>query len=502
MPYYRSVKSIAGLLAAQILGVWGSLFAQSVPFNPAIPKTWDESALSTLEVPLAQPAFSAVHVPAGYYYRIPERPVFKSYPVYHPSRQPDGYVEWLRQQEPELAFDSAKLKSERDWIRAGETVFQAALLYDSWAKPADLQDKAWWDAVNPPLTPEGILPSLRYVVRVKGRIEISSFSCAQCHTRVLPDGKIVVGAQGNYPLSRDQAYSIRHRTDREAVMKGERSNYSAPWLGSLDPFRRLNAMTLDELASERQLIPAGVNARPRSSPSSPVQIPDLIGVKDRRYLDHTGLVQHRDIGDIMRYAAANQDGDPLSAHGDFIPLGTRPDAERYRGRYSDAELYALALYVYSLEPPPNPNHPNAISRRGEEVFRDQGCGGCHTPPLYTNNKLTPAKGFSVPPDHREKYAILPVVVGTDPTLALGTRRGTGYYKVPSLKGVWYRGPFEHNGSVATLEDWFNPERLKENYVPTGFRGVAAKTRAVKGHEFGLRLSADDKSALIAFLKTL
>ncbi len=34
-------------------------------------------------------------------------------------------------------------------------------------------------------------------------------------------------------------------------------------------------------------------------------------------------------------------------------------------------------------------------------------------------------------------------VGTDPFLALKTRRGTGYYKVPSLKGVWYRGPFEH-----------------------------------------------------------
>ena len=34
-------------------------------------------------------------------------------------------------------------------------------------------------------------------------------------------------------------------------------------------------------------------------------------------------------------------------------------------------------------------------------------------------------------------------------------RGTGYYKVPSLKGVWYRGPFEHNASIATLEDWFD-----------------------------------------------
>jgi hypothetical protein len=87
-------------------------------------------------------------------------------------------------------------------------------------------------------------------------------------------------------------------------------------------------------------------------------------------------------------------------------------------------------------------------------------------------------------------------------LALKTRRGTGYYKVPSLRGVWYRGPFEHNGSVATLEDWFDPRRLGETYVPTGFRGAGVKTRAVKGHAFGFNLSAEDRQALIAFLKTL
>ena len=74
--------------------------------------------------------------------------------------------------------------------------------------------------------------------------------------------------------------------------------------------------------------------------------------------------------------------------------------------------------------------------------------------------------------------------------------------MPSLKGLWYRGPFEHNGSVAKLEDWFDPQRLTEDYVPTGFRGVGVKRRAVKGHLFGLDLSAEDRKALIAFLKTL
>jgi hypothetical protein len=126
---------------------------------------------------------------------------------------------------------------------------------------------------------------------------------------------------------------------------------------------------------------------------------------------------------------------------------------------------------------------------------------CHTPPLYTNNKLTPAIGFHVPEEDRKSYDILPVVVGTDPFLAMKTRRGTGYYKVPSLKGVWYRGPFEHNGSVATLEDWFDERRLQDDYVPTGFKGPGP-VRAVKGHEFGVKLPPADKKALIVFLMTL
>jgi cytochrome c peroxidase len=100
--------------------------------------------------------------------------------------------------------------------------------------------------------------------------------------------------------------------------------------------------------------------------------------------------------------------------------------------------------------------------------------------------LTPAAGFQVPADHRTRYDILNVVVGTDPTLTMQTRRGTGYYKVPSLRGVWYREYFGHSGASRTLEDWFDP----------------ARAQAVKGHEFGLKLSQHNRQALIAFLRTL
>ena len=94
-------------------------------------------------------------------------------------------------------------------------------------------------------------------------------------------------------------------------------------------------------------------------------------------------------------------------------------------------------------------------------------------------------------------------VGTDPTFALQTRKGTGFYKVPTLLGLWYRGPFEHNGSCATLEDWFDPRRLHEDHVPTGWKGpTGTRTRAVKGHPFGLDLSPEHRRALIAYLRTL
>jgi len=262
-----------------------------------------------------------------------------------------------------------------------------------------------------------------------------------------------------------------------------------------------------EAANDR---PAGVTARLRTSMFYPVQTPDLIGVKDRRYLDRTGLQQQRSIGDLMRYAAMNRGtsagGDSLASHNGFIPADPPnfkklPDPST-RTRYSDEQLYALALYLYSLQPPTNPNTFDAVAARGQQVFNREGCAACHTPPLYTNNKLTPADGFAVPPDHREKFDVMPISVGTDPDLTLKTRRGTGYYKVPSLKGVWYRSMFGHSGWCATLEDWFDPRRVRDDYVPTGWKPYGRQTYAVKGHPYGLTLPDQDRRALVTFLKTL
>jgi len=81
-----------------------------------------------------------------------------------------------------------------------------------------------------------------------------------------------------------------------------------------------------------------------------------------------------------------------------------------------------------LQPPTNPNTFDAVRLEDNRCSNREDCAACHTPPLYTNNKLTWAVGFAVPPDHRENFDVMPISVGTDPDLTLNTRRGTGYYK--------------------------------------------------------------------------
>ena len=92
-------------------------------------------------------------------------------------------------------------------------------------------------------------------------------------------------------------------------------------------------------------------------------------------------------------------------------------------RFSDELLFALADTISSLKPPPNPNRNDPRADAGRRVFEARGCGGCHTPPLYTNNKLTLAAGYTAPEDHPLAASIMPVSVGTDSGLALKTRKG-------------------------------------------------------------------------------
>jgi hypothetical protein len=466
------------------------------PFQPDIPKVWDDQAVETMELPLAQRDRSPRYMSSAEYYALKVRPIYRTYSVYAPGHEPAGYLESLKQKDPEIVFDPSTLHTKEDWIRAGKLVFESdTLFFPAHATPS-------LDPVECPVSTGGeyecFAPASRYVIRQKGVLEAGTNSCAGCHSRILPDGTMFEGGQGRPSAPPNAAALARNLTPEAFQDRVDRLwiNYGVPWVTSKADFEK--PLTRDLYIRVIMASQPGVFPRQGTSYDHPVRVPSLIGIADIKYLDSTGLVRNRSMADVMRYAVLNEGMDTLGHYGDFQPGHTGQGAEAGT-RYSDEQLYALALYIESLKPPPNPNKFDEHAQRGQEIFKEQGCPACHTPPLYTNNKLNPVRGFKVPDDLRKTDAIMNTSVGTDPTLALQTRRGTGFYKVPSLRGLWYRNVYGHGGQAATLEEWFDPARLEEGYVPKGFH---INPGPIEGHEKGMDLTPEEKRDLIAFLKTL
>jgi hypothetical protein len=49
---------------------------------------------------------------------------------------------------------------------------------------------------------------------------------------------------------------------------------------------------------------------------------------------------------------------------------------------------------------------------------------------------------------------------------------------------------------------FDPARLKDGHLRSGFAPVGAESGAIPGHEYGLELTPEERAQLVAFLRTL
>jgi len=440
----------------------------------------------------------------------------RTYPVYHPDYQPKGYLESLKALGPRPLIEPEKLKTKHDWLKAGRRVFDELDIVEY--RTNDPRAIAWvGDAAavaegETPVTRDGVLPVYRWVVVESGELKLSMANCAVCHVRLMDDKTILRGAPGNLAsggAAFGAAIDIMLAQDiaQKQLPPGESAYvaFGVPWRKD-DVHARLKAMKDEEVEGTLNEGPSspGTFNRFNGSPYWTTRFADLIGVKDRRYLDATATHANRGPADIARYGILVQFADDGSV-GPHHVMSAEQRKRRLRVRPADEAMYALGLYIYSLEPPKSPHPFDDQAKRGQKIFEAEGCTECHTPPIYTNNKLVAVPGFEPPMDDpaTQRLDISKRRVGTDPGLALKTRKGTGYYKIPSLRGLWYRGLHEHSGSVSSLEDWFDPKRLRDDYVPTGWKGPpGTTTRAVPGHKFGHDLSDEDKRALIAFLKTL
>ncbi|MFO7562472.1 MAG: c-type cytochrome [Enhygromyxa sp.] len=183
---------------------------------------------------------------------------------------------------------------------------------------------------------------------------------------------------------------------------------------------------------------------------NPYAFADFGGIADMPYLHHTANWHNRGVATLA-----------IRVETVFVRDG------RVRRRPPRALMWALAEYLRSLPPPPPSAGPSEASERGRAVFEAEGCDACHTPPLYTSSER-PELGQ----------------IGTDTAAGASSARGTGIWRVPSLRGVGGNGPYLHHGAFSTLEAMFEPGREEP------------------GHQFGLELDPDERADLLAFLRTI
>ena len=209
----------------------------------------------------------------------------------------------------------------------------------------------------------------------------------------------------------------------------------------------------------------GMNIVPLNSPSVPIVIPPIYGLKGVGFETFTA---DGPISYWNSYVGVGQ----MGGHGTFIDerIGIRivqsPDLVT-------PKLPALLDYQLSLrtpEPPAGSFDP-AAARRGRRVFQNEAqCASCHSGSRFTDVLDGPR-----PQEPRLHDA---AEVGADPVYA--TRSATGKYRTTPLRALWQHAPYFHDGSAPDLA------AVVEHY----------------DRQFALRLTARQKADLVEFLKTL
>lgn len=132
-------------------------------------------------------------------------------------------------------------------------------------------------------------------------------------------------------------------------------------------------------------------------------------------------------------------------------------------------------------------------KRGFELFltehdprlglRGADCFHCHGGALFTNNQLM-NNGLALRGGDTGREQVS------------GQPADRGRFRTPSLRNVAVTGPYMHDGRFRTLEE------VIEHYDHGVVRHPTLDPNLAKHPPEGLKLSAEDKAALVAFLKTL
>jgi hypothetical protein len=83
--------ALLALVGAATLILMSQAQNPNAAFTPVIPKVWDDEALRSWALPLVGLGQPPTYISADYYYRMPERAIYRAYPIYAPGKEPPDY---------------------------------------------------------------------------------------------------------------------------------------------------------------------------------------------------------------------------------------------------------------------------------------------------------------------------------------------------------------------------------------------------------------------------
>lgn len=271
--------------------------------------------------------------------------------------------------------------------------------------------------------------------------------------------------------------------------------------GRIDPFNPVKVAILQKV-------------NPKVGVGDTIGNADMVAIWNLRV--RGGMAYHwdglnTDVTEVVLSSAIGDGATPKS-----IPLGN---------------LHRLQNWLMNLKPAPFPfldKVDASLATRGAVIFKQQ-CASCHAFGGEKTGKVLPASEAGTDPHRAQMWTPDAAQAYHDyskpyPWAFTHFRSTGGYVNVP-LDAVWIRAPYLHNGSVPSLVDLLSPpaERPKvffrgyDVYDPekVGFvsSGLEAERYGFRydtsrpgngngGHLWGTDLGAQDKKALIEYLKTL
>jgi len=148
------------------------------------------------------------------------------------------------------------------------------------------------------------------------------------------------------------------------------------------------------------------------------------------------------------------------------------------------------------------------AKAGAKVFEDKGCSSCHSGAMFTDAKphntgVPENYDVFLDPMNHQAFLAFTMFQGIDNYMSLkrdpgaytqwkkGDFSNMGTFITPSLRELTQTAPYMHNGMIKSLEDVVE-------YYNVGGGPDSNKDAAMKP----LNMSADEKSNLVAFLKSL